>query len=391
MTMLTGFRTLTAACLLAALAACGGGGGEASGSGTLRLALTDAPSCGYDEVNVTIERVRVHQSSTAAESDGGWVDLVQDPAQRVDLLTLTNGLLMELGQTRLTAGTYRQLRLVLAENTVLNPLANSVLPTGGDEVALKTPSAQQSGLKLRVNVAVATDQLADVVLDFDACKSVVKAGGSGQYLLKPVITAFPRTATGVTGEVVASLANGSTTLALQQGGVTLRSTTPMPTGAFLLQPVLPGTYTFVLTAPGRAAAVVRDVAVAEGQVVRVQPAGAPLEPALSPGSGTLTGTVTTALSPVDASVRVLQPLPGAAVVELINRPVDGDTGQYRYRLPTAAPQVAVHTGGAALAFAPAGSSAGPFSLEATAAGLTQAADGVVVGDDATVITNFVFP
>lgn len=391
MTMLTGFRTLTVACLLAALAACGGGGGEASGSGTLRLALTDAPSCGYDEVNVTIERVRVHQSATAAESDGGWVDLVQDPAQRVDLLTLTNGLLMELGQTRLTAGTYRQLRLVLAENTVLNPLANSVLPTGGDEVALKTPSAQQSGLKLRVNVAVATDQLADVVLDFDACKSVVKAGGSGQYLLKPVITAFPRTATGVTGEVVASLANGSTTLALQQGGVTLRSTTPMPTGAFLLQPVLPGTYTFVLTAPGRAAAVVRDVAVAEGQVVRVQPAGAPLEPALSPGSGTLTGTVTTALSPVDASVRVLQPLPGAAVVELINRPVDGDTGQYRYRLPTAAPQVAVHTGGAALAFAPAGSSAGPFSLEATAAGLTQAADGVVVGDDATVITNFVFP
>lgn len=391
MTMLTGFRTLTVACLLAALAACGGGGGEASGSGTLRLALTDAPSCGYDEVNVTIERVRVHQSATAAESDGGWVDLVQDPAQRVDLLTLTNGLLMELGQTRLTAGTYRQLRLVLAENTVLNPLANSVLPTGGDEVALKTPSAQQSGLKLRVNVAVATDQLADVVLDFDACKSVVKAGGSGQYLLKPVITAFPRTATGVTGEVVASLANGSTTLALQQGGVTLRSTTPMPTGAFLLQPVLPGTYTFVLTAPGRAAAVVRDVAVAEGQVVRVQPAGAPLEPALSPGSGTLTGTVTTALSLVDASVRVLQPLPGAAVVELINRPVDGDTGQYRYRLPTAAPQVAVHTGGAALAFAPAGSSAGPFSLEATAAGLTQAADGVVVGDDATVITNFVFP
>jgi len=242
-----------------------------------------------------------------------------------------------------------------------------------------------------VNVAVATDQLADVVLDFDACRSVVKAGGSGQYLLKPVITAFARTVTGVGGEVVASLANASTTLALQQGGVTLRSTTPMPSGAFLLQPVLPGTYTFVLTAAGRAAAVVRDVAVAEGQVVRVQPLGAPLDPALSPGSGTLTGTVTTALSPVDASVRVLQPLPGAAVVELINRPVDGDTGLYRYRLPTAAPQVAVHTGGAALAFAPAGASAGPFSLEATAAGLTQTADGVVVGDDATVITNFVFP
>jgi hypothetical protein len=169
MNILTRFRLLLAMLLLGVLAACGGGGGEASGSGTLRLALTDAPSCGYDKVNVTVERVRVHQSSTAADTDGGWVDLVQDTPQRVDLLTLTNGLLMELGQTRLTAGTYRQLRLVLADNTVLNPMANSVVPTGGTEVALKTPSAQQSGLKIRVNIDVATDQLADVVLDFDAC------------------------------------------------------------------------------------------------------------------------------------------------------------------------------------------------------------------------------
>mgnify|MGYP003449315016 len=35
----------------ATLAACGGGGGEASGTGTLRLALTDAPACGgYERV-----------------------------------------------------------------------------------------------------------------------------------------------------------------------------------------------------------------------------------------------------------------------------------------------------------------------------------------------------
>lgn len=390
MAIFTRFRLLFALLLLGVLAACGGGGGEASGSGTLRLALTDAPSCGYDEVNVTVERVRVHQSSTAADSDGGWVDLVQDPPQRVDLLTLSNGLLMELGQTRLTAGTYRQLRLVLADNTVLNPMANSVVPTGGTEVALKTPSAQQSGLKIRVGMDVATDQLADVVLDFDACKSVVKAGGSGQFLLKPVITAFPRTATGVTGEVVASLANGSTTVALQQGGVTLRSTTPSPSGSFLLQPVLPGTYTLVLTAPGRAVAVVSGVAVADGHVVRIHPAATPLDPATSTRSGTLTGTVTTALSPVDASVRVLQPLP-AAVVELINRPVDGDTGQYRYRLSTAVPELAVHAGGAALAFAPVGAAAGPFTLEATATGQTQAVEAVVLGDDATATTNFVFP
>ncbi len=51
--------------MLAGLAAGGGGGGSSDASGTLRLALTDAPSCGYDTVNLTIQKVRVHQSSSA--------------------------------------------------------------------------------------------------------------------------------------------------------------------------------------------------------------------------------------------------------------------------------------------------------------------------------------
>jgi hypothetical protein len=38
----------------------------------LRLSITDAPACGYDSVFVTIEKVRVHQSATAGDADGGW-------------------------------------------------------------------------------------------------------------------------------------------------------------------------------------------------------------------------------------------------------------------------------------------------------------------------------
>ena len=56
---------------LAALSACGGGGGSASGDGTLRLALTDAPACGFDTVHVTVQKVRVHQSANAGENDAG--------------------------------------------------------------------------------------------------------------------------------------------------------------------------------------------------------------------------------------------------------------------------------------------------------------------------------
>lgn len=58
---LTWTAALSAAAI--ALAACGGGGESTSptqAQGTLRIALTDAPSCGFDQVNVTVDRVRVH-------------------------------------------------------------------------------------------------------------------------------------------------------------------------------------------------------------------------------------------------------------------------------------------------------------------------------------------
>ena len=96
------------------IAACGGGGSSSSeGTGTLRLSLTDAPACGYDNVWVTVEKVRVHKSGSASDNDAGWSEVVLAAPQRVDLLTLTNGTLMPLGQTELPAGTYNQMRLVL--------------------------------------------------------------------------------------------------------------------------------------------------------------------------------------------------------------------------------------------------------------------------------------
>ena len=91
-TFKTGRRAAAAALaglLALGLAACGGGGGgggdtASGGTGTLRLAMTDAPACGFDTVNVTVEKVRVHQSSTAADADGGWSEVVLNPARRID-------------------------------------------------------------------------------------------------------------------------------------------------------------------------------------------------------------------------------------------------------------------------------------------------------------------
>jgi len=91
--------------------------------GTLRLALTDAPACGYDAVNVTIQKVRVNQDASASDTGAGWSEVVLSPARRIDLLSLTNGVLEDLGQTSLPAGKYTQMRLVLAPNDATSPMA----------------------------------------------------------------------------------------------------------------------------------------------------------------------------------------------------------------------------------------------------------------------------
>ena len=336
MKLLKYFKLATVTFLVACLVACGGGdGGSAlSQSGTLRLALTDAPSCGYDAVNITVQKIRVHQSSSASDTEGGWSEIVLNPVRRVDLLKLTNGVLEELGQTPLATGKYTQLRLVLATNDNAQPLANSVKPTGSTEVALKTPSGQQSGVKTNIDLDIAPNTMADLVLDFDACKSVVSAGGSGQYLLKPVVTVIPRYISGVAGFMNPGLVNATTSVSLQHGGFVVKTTTPDSAGKFLLQPVAPGSYTLVLTAPGRTTAVVTNVAVATDTITPVNASGTVLTLPVSP-IGAVNGS-----APADTLIRAMQALTSGLTVEVTSRFVDAATGSYNYPLAVNAPIVA---------------------------------------------------
>ncbi|WP_034713265.1 DUF4382 domain-containing protein [Acidovorax sp. JHL-9] len=388
MKLLRNLKFAAGAVLLAGLAACGGGGGDnTAGSGTLRLALTDAPSCGYDTVNVTVSKIRVHQSSSAGDADAGWSEIVLDPARRVDLLSLTNGVLMELGQIPLPVGKYTQMRLVLADNSTAQPLANSVRPTGESEVALKTPSGQQSGVKTNINIDIAENKMADFVLDFDACKSVVRAGGSGQYLLKPVVTVIPRYVSGVQGYVDPALGAGTTRVSLQlPNGTIVKATVPDSTGKFLLQPVAPGNYTLVMAASGRTSAVVTGVPVVAETVTPVASAASPIALAAS-ASASATGT-----APADTLVRALQSLAGIAV-EIDGQYVDSVTGAYAFSLPVNAPLVAAYAvAPAPLVFAPNTQAAARYTLRASRLGFADK-DAVlpVLAAGSSTTTNFTFP
>jgi len=351
------------------LAGCGGGGGGIGGTGSMHLSLTDAPSCGYDAVNVSIERVRVHKSSGAVDADSGWSEVVLSPAKRVDLLTLTNGVLEELGQTALPAGKYTQMRLVLAPNNGSNPLANSVVPTGGAETALTTPSGQQTGIKVNVDIDIEADKVADFVLDFDACKSVVKRGNSGQYNLKPVIAVFPGSDVGlrVVGYVHPSIAATSTKVSVQSGGVPMKATTPDATGRFVLYPVRPGNYDLVVSSAGRVTAVMTGVPVITTAFTNVNSAVVPIAPPIATVR-TVTGTV----MPATATVRALQTFTGGPTVEVAWGPVDATTGAFDFTLPIEAPvKTAYVVNPLSLGFVADVAAAGKYTLEAASNGATR--------------------
>lgn len=381
--------TIAASALLVACGSGGGGGGAESGS--LRLALTDRPACGYDAVFVTIQKVRVHQSGTAGESDAGWSEIVLQPAKRVDLVTLQNGVLAELGQTPLPTGKYTQLRLVLVANDATTPLANSVIPTGGTETPLTTPSAFQTGLKLNVNIDVEADKLADFVLDFEACRSVVKRGNSGEYNLKPVVSVTPRIFTGIIGFVHTALAVGTTEVSAQLAGVPIKSTTPDATGKFVLGPIADGSYDIVVSAAGRATATVVSVPASSAANTVLNDATLPIDPPVSV-THTVSGTVTItpAVAPIDAVVVARKIYTGGPTVEVAGGPVDGDTGAFSYVLPSGAPVKSAFV--TPLAFAVDGATpTGNYTLVATTGALAPKSLVVNLTTADVSGANFAFP
>src|SRR6185503_2105050 len=175
------------------------------------------------EVNVTVRKVRVHQSSSASDTDAGWTDITLDPARKINLLDLNdptqpNFALETLGESSLAAGHYTQLRLVLVPNSGGPPFANSVvLENTITEIPLVTPSAVQSGIKLIHQFDVGSGQRVDLLLDFDACKSIVKTG-INKYKLKPVIKVIPFVLNGIEGFVDTNLLGSNVAVSAQQSG-----------------------------------------------------------------------------------------------------------------------------------------------------------------------------
>jgi len=191
------------------LAACGGSGaGGSAAPGTLELQLVDAALPGFKAIYVTVDHIDVHPQQ------GDW-ETVLTPMKTVNLLELVNGVQESFAPVVLPAGPYTQLRLVLgglpdAGTNLQNnphPFANYFISDLDQVEELKVPSGLQTGIKLVGGFTIASSQTTSLVLDFDASRSVVRAGNSGQHLLKPTIKVVESAAT-VRGTVLDEAATG---------------------------------------------------------------------------------------------------------------------------------------------------------------------------------------
>ena len=125
----------------------------------------------FQTLNVTISSIGVHQ---AGES-GNWTEYNLDPAVTVDLTELQGLKATEIWNIELEQGTYTKIFIYV--DNVTGVLKDD---TEGEPI-VKLP-----GGKLHISKAfdVSQDGLTEFVFDI----TVIKAGNSGKYILKPQIT-----------------------------------------------------------------------------------------------------------------------------------------------------------------------------------------------------------
>jgi hypothetical protein len=201
---------------------------ETSGQGQLKLTMVDSPA-GYDEVNIVVTRVEVHRSGS--DSSSGWF-VINNNTATYDLLLLRNGASVVLGNHSLDAGHYTQIRLIIG--------TGSNVVVDGVTYPLEIPSGEQTGVKLNHAFVIEEGLLYELLLDFDAERSIVVTG-NGQYKLKPVIRVTPVVISGSISGKINPVSAAGFVYAISGTDTSLTIAEPI-TGSFMLMALLQQTY-----------------------------------------------------------------------------------------------------------------------------------------------------
>ena len=248
---------LASGCLLSLLS-CNEKAVTENAKANLQIRLTDDPA-GYGAVNIDIVDIQYNYTT---DSTSGWASVPGAKKGVYNLLELVNDKDTLLADAEIPTGRLQQLRLVLG--------TNNTIVVNGLQTDLQTPSAQQSGLKLNIQQDIVNGVLYKLVLDFDVARSVVKAGNSGKYLLKPVIRTV-LVAQGGSLSGVVTPANFPTAVLLIQNTDTPATTFTSTTGNYSIKGVKGGTYDihFLPTDTSYDKSVKNGILVTDGKVTRV--------------------------------------------------------------------------------------------------------------------------
>ncbi|MFD2034119.1 DUF4382 domain-containing protein [Belliella marina] len=237
--------------------------GIAEGKARVNVFLVDAPA-DYDAVWVEVIGVEILPKGENEDNGTAWINLGNEAAEdnMINLLELVGGNSAKLGEVEVPAGEISQIRLLLGEN--------NYLMNGEERIELTTPSAQQSGLKIKIDKPILAGISYDLILDFDAGKSIVKAGNSGKYILKPVLRAIAEESATIEG-IITPL-EAAPVMVLGIIGEDTVSTFASENGSFMLRGLTEGVYTVVLE-PNELyqALIIEDVTTVKGQVKTLDP------------------------------------------------------------------------------------------------------------------------
>ncbi|MHB1146113.1 MAG: DUF4382 domain-containing protein [Lutibacter sp.] len=201
---------------------CDNNGSNGENTSSIQLKLVDAEG-EYEKVLVNIIDVQYNRN----DGDSGWISFegftlpnTDDPLNRVDLTELVAGNTLVLTDEDIESGMLNQIRLVLGEGNAV------VLDGETAEIPLSTPSAMQSGLKLHLDTTLEPGFSYTFILDWDVQKSIVKAGASGNYNLKPVIRVIAEVNSGtILGRVADSLETETVLLPVENATVSVFNAT----------------------------------------------------------------------------------------------------------------------------------------------------------------------
>lgn len=187
------------------LAGCGGGSGAGPQTGSLSIAVTDAP---VDDAAAVVVAMTEFEFKPAGDGPAFRVPVAGSPRE-LDLTEFTDGASATVIDGEIVpAGEYAWMRIYFDES-----LSFIQLESDGSMYPLVIPSGDQTGFKLVQGFTVPVNGSVSYMLDFDVRQSVVEppgiAGPNGEprtFLLKPAVRIMNVEETGgVEGVVDASL------------------------------------------------------------------------------------------------------------------------------------------------------------------------------------------